>query len=95
MGTHEAVTGHELIGGRYCPVCDGPCRVPRPVFPIHEGYPFLPPEEIARVNAAAEPANDAEPVDPTPRVGRRMRRPAEDRARRLDEDRMRRPTEDR
>lgn len=73
------MTGHSFAATQQeCPVCGGPCREPFPLPPVQENYPFMTAEEIAHVNAAAEPANDVEP-DPTPRAGRRMRRPAETR----------------
>lgn len=68
----------------HCLLCDGPCKAPFHLPPIHAAYPFLPPEVIA-MTQPAEP--EPEPAEPKPPSGKR--------AKRLQEDRMRRPSEDR
>ncbi len=73
-----------------CALCGGPCREPFRLPPIHDKYPFLPPEVIAMTKPLVD-----QPPKPEPRRGRRARRPAEDTAKHPGENRAHEPSEDR
>lgn len=75
-----------------CLICGGPCREPFKLPPIHDRYPFLPPEVIAMTQQRHEPEPEPEEL---PIVARRNKRLAENRARRLAEDRARHADQDR
>ena len=84
------MTGHSFAGSQECPVC-GPGSCPhRPrLGPVHDRYPFLPPEVIAMTQQTDTTETPPEPAKP------RGRRRGEDRARLLEDDRAHHPAEDR
>lgn len=69
---------HAATGGA-CEVCGGPCRQPFKLPPIHDRYPFLPPEVIAMTKPAEEPKPEPAPT------GKRAHKPRENRAHTPDE----------
>jgi hypothetical protein len=73
-----APTHHPPEGGGRCPVCGGDCRA-FPDLVVPDAYPFLTERQKREAREKANPK-------PAPRP-KGKRRPAEDRARHLEEDR--------
>lgn len=68
----SAHSSHAVTGGE-CALCDGPCRQPMQLAPVHANYPFM---SAAHIAATQPPEPEPEPERP------RARRNAQDRMRR-------------
>lgn len=85
------MTAHAATAIEACAVCGGPCREPFRLPPIHDDYPFLPPEVIAMTQVPTEPVADQPPRP----QGKRSRRPGENTMKPRGEDNTKPHDEDR
>lgn len=60
----QSMRPHHAVTSGVCVLCDGPCRMPMTLPPIHEKYPFM---TAAQIEATQPPVQGPE----QPRMARR------------------------